>query len=187
MPRHAGGRPSKLDPQRMKRFVDAIRGGSYVEVAATYAGIGTSTVYRWMAIGREATSGQYREFWQAVKEAEAAAELSAVMRVQAAASQPQHWTAAMTFLERRFRDRWGRPAAVAPGASPADAAPLDSGEATSEPIIVPLQDRVAGLLRELDRAGKLDLDDSGHADGNGAAVAGSVSANGGEPDAGATG
>jgi hypothetical protein len=179
-------RPSKLTPERRKRFIDAIRAGSYVEVAATYAGIGTSTVYRWLAIGREAKRGEHREFWEAVKEAEASAELSAVMRVQAAASDPKNWTAAMTFLERRFRDRWGRPAPGA-GGSAMDRAPTEGGEGTGsvtdDVVVIPMADRVAGLMRVMERAGKLPADGSDDSHTNGADP-GSVAGVGGEPHRG---
>lgn len=52
--------------------------------------------------------------WRAVvfsalhEKTSAEAEVRAVAQVQRAAQSPQHWTAAMTFLERRFPDRWRR-------------------------------------------------------------------------------
>lgn len=56
-----------------------------------------------------------------VEKAEAEAEVQAVARVQAASRNPNHWQAAMTFLERRHPDRWRRKDATevsGPGGSP---------------------------------------------------------------------
>lgn len=97
-----GGRPSKLTPEVQEKIVSAIRAGNYAQIAAAYAGIGETTYYRWMQQGREATSGKYREFRQAVKTAESEAEVRAVAMVQS--HMPNNWTAAMTFLERKFPD-----------------------------------------------------------------------------------
>lgn len=40
--------------------------------------------------------------------AEAEAEVTAIARIQRAAAHPQHWQAAVQFLERRHPERWGR-------------------------------------------------------------------------------
>jgi transposase len=151
------GRPSKFTDDRRKRFIDAIRVGNYIDVAATYAGVDRSTVFRWLAMGREAKSGAYRDFFDEVKQAEAESEHAAVVLVRSAARDPRNWTAAMTFLERRFRDRWARPAA----GSTMDGAPaIPEGTQPStpvdEPVTVPLRDRVAGILRVLDQTGMME-------------------------------
>lgn len=159
--------------------MEAVKIGNYVEVAAAVAGIDKSTVYRWMAMGREAKSGMYREFYDEVKEAEAFAENTAVGQVRrAGAIDPRNWTAAMTFLERRFRDRWGRPAPAAPGAADPGSLP-GPPDLTDEPVIIPVADRVSGILDALQAAGKLDghgPDSSGSATvpvrGNGRSPAG---------------
>ena len=117
------GGPSRLDPQVRKRFLDAITVGSYAEIAARLAGIPPSTLWRWLEHGREAPNGQYREFWEAVKQAEAMAEHSAIGAVRRGG---KDWVAHMTFLERRFRDRWSRPPAGsmdAPGGPPPESRP----------------------------------------------------------------
>jgi len=59
-----------------------------------------------MERGENAKSGQYLQFFHAVKEAEAEAERRMVeMWV---AQIPENWQAARDFLERRFPDRWSR-------------------------------------------------------------------------------
>ena len=101
-----GGRKTKLTPEVQERIVSAIRAGNYANVAAEYAGIGETTFYRWLQEGREAESGIYRDFREAVKTAEREAEVRAVAMVQKA--MPYNWTAAMTYLERKHPGRWGR-------------------------------------------------------------------------------
>lgn len=98
------GRPSKLTPERKKRLLDAIRAGSYYEPACTYAGVDYSTFRRWMQKGEEAKSGQYREFYEAVIEAEAQAEVRVVGHWQNQI--PHDWRAAKDFLSRRYPERW---------------------------------------------------------------------------------
>ena len=104
--RKTGGRRTKLTPEVREKIVSAIRAGNYAYVAAEYAGIGTSTFYHWLQKGNEAKQGIYREFLEAIKKAESEAEVRAVAIVQQ--SMGQNWQAAMTFLERKFPDRWGR-------------------------------------------------------------------------------
>lgn len=100
------GRPTKLTPELQVKIVEIIRAGNYADVAAEAVGIGSSTYYHWLALGRDATSGKYRDFRDAVKAAECYAEVRAVAIVQK--HMVDNWQAAMTYLERKFPDRWGR-------------------------------------------------------------------------------
>ena len=100
------GRKTKLAPERQDKIVQAIRAGNYANVAAAYAGIGESTFYEWIQRGEKAQSGLYSEFAEAVKRAEAEAEVHAVAIIRRA--MPENWTAAMAYLERRNPNRWGR-------------------------------------------------------------------------------
>jgi len=45
------GRPTKLTSEVQEKIVSAIRGGSYIETAAAYAGIVKSTLYAWLKAG----------------------------------------------------------------------------------------------------------------------------------------
>ena len=151
------GRPSKLTPEVRKRFLDAVAIGNYPEVAATLAGIHPATMYRWLMLGREAQTGAYREFYEATKQAEAQAENSAVAQVRrAATSDPRNWASAMTFLERRYRDRWSRPPQVMAGAPAPGEPPPGPPNVTDEPVIIPVGERLTGILDALAAAGKLD-------------------------------
>ena len=99
-----------------EKIVRVIRAGNYAYIAAEYAGIGQTTFYRWLEQGEAQKTGPYREFREAVKAAEREAEIRAVATVQ------QHmatsWQAAMTYLERKFPQRWGRRLDVTTEGSP---------------------------------------------------------------------
>ena len=100
------GRRTKLTDAVQEKVCEYIRQGLTYEVAARAAGISESTFYRWRERGESARSGRYREFWEALKRAEAVAELRLVQRVHAASKDT--WQAAAWILERRHPDRWGR-------------------------------------------------------------------------------
>jgi transposase len=100
------GRPSKLTPEVQERIISAIRAGNYASVAAAYAGVGERTFYTWMEKGESQPSGKYAQFRHAVKSAESEAEVRAVATIQKL--MPDTWQAAMTYLERKFPNRWGR-------------------------------------------------------------------------------
>jgi len=99
-------RPSKLNAQTTERILTAVRAGCTFEVAAQSAGVGATTFYTWKARGQREERGPYRELWEALKRAEAESELTLLAIVRKAAQ--TQWQAAMTILERRFPERWGR-------------------------------------------------------------------------------
>ena len=102
------GRLTKLTPQVQRKIVTALKKGAYREVAAEYAGIGERTFFTWMDKGRSETkdSEPYRRFRQAVEKAETQTEIMATARVLEAGK--ESWGAAMTWLERKYPQRWGR-------------------------------------------------------------------------------
>ena len=97
-------RPTKLTPDTQRRICDAIRAGNYQDIAAQHAGITAATFYNWMVKG-EAGKGQYLEFFDAVKKAQADAEVRNIAIIGSAAEKT--WQAAAWLLERRNPDRWG--------------------------------------------------------------------------------
>jgi transposase len=99
-------RPTKLTPEVQERIVAAVRAGNHIEPSAVSAGISPATYHRWMKRGAKAKSGIYREFHEAVKWAEADAEVHAVAVVRKAMT--KDWRAAFQYLERRHPDRWRR-------------------------------------------------------------------------------
>lgn len=104
--RSQAGRHSKLTPKVQEKIVSAIRAGNYAQVAAKYAGIGVSTYYNWLQRGKDEHNGIYREFLEAVKRAESEAEVRTVALIHR--HMDSSWQACMTYLERKFPDRWGR-------------------------------------------------------------------------------
>lgn len=105
------GRPTKLNDTTHEAIVTAVRGGNYVETAATAAGISVSTFYRWMETGEadhEAdVTSPFRELWEAVEKAKAESEKVDLDRIAKAADDGS-WQAAAWRLERRFPTKWGR-------------------------------------------------------------------------------
>ena len=95
------GRPSKLTPERKRRFLKAIKAGSTREAACGYAGIHIATFARWMEKGRNQDKGHYREFSVAVETCEAEVELMCNARIMTSAQDDPKWAA--WWLERRRR------------------------------------------------------------------------------------
>lgn len=92
---------------RVERLLSAMRGGSYRDVAAEFAGFDPRVVRRWLARGRKQPRSVYGAFRDAVVRAERAAEVSMAARVLACANAGDA-KAAQWYLERRRPERWGR-------------------------------------------------------------------------------
>jgi transposase len=99
-------RPTKLTPELQERIVKAVRAGNYAEAAARANGIAPSTYYRWLQRGALNDAGAYRDFSEAVRQAEAEAEVHAVAILRRAMG--EDWRAALAYLERRYPGRWRR-------------------------------------------------------------------------------
>src|SRR5947207_179013 len=99
-------RPSKLTDEVSERICRAVRAGNYPARAARSCGIAESTFYRWMEEGRGAERGPYRDFYEAVRDAEAEGEVHAVAILRK--EMMSDWRAALALLERRHPERWRR-------------------------------------------------------------------------------
>jgi hypothetical protein len=97
-PQGGGKRPKYADPEVMLPLLHYIEEGLPMSDAARLAGVGPSTLYEW----RE-TVPAVRE---ALKGAEAKFKATMVAHIRRAA--PTQWQAAMTMLERRFPEDFGR-------------------------------------------------------------------------------
>jgi hypothetical protein len=86
-------------------MVKAIEMGNYAHVASEYAGISKSTHYNWLKLGEQGQE-PYVEYLDAIKKAEAIAQVRNVGIIQEAAIKT--WTAAAWFLERKHYSEWGR-------------------------------------------------------------------------------
>lgn len=123
------GRTPKLTPAVRQALVDAIARGQSRAVATELAGIGERTLFRWLARGRSENKGEYWQFWQEIKKAEAQAVAEAVSVIRRAAERDEvtvkrtvgpdgsvttvtttrtvlDWTAAAWWLERRYPREW---------------------------------------------------------------------------------
>ena len=111
-------RPSELTVEVAERIAQLIRAGNWPETAAVAAGASERSYYRWMARGQKAedqsergrrirpSEEAYWQFWQQMKRAERESEAIAVGYLMKA--MPHTPTAVISFLERRFRERWSR-------------------------------------------------------------------------------
>lgn len=104
------GRRWALTPEVKAKLVGALEAGNYRETSAAYAGIHKSSLFAWLAQGRQdkeaGTESVLADLVDAVEKAEAATEVYAVLRVREAMK--DSWQAAMTYLERKKPDEWGR-------------------------------------------------------------------------------
>jgi transposase len=101
-------RQTKLTPKVQEIIVSAIAAGNYAETAAQAAGIGKTTLYRWLEQAEDENADQiYRDFRDAVEKAKAEAE-ERDLKVITQAAHDGSWQAAAWKLERRTPHKWGR-------------------------------------------------------------------------------
>jgi predicted site-specific integrase-resolvase len=105
------GRQTKLTPQLQARIVQVLEAGNYIEAACDYVGINQDTYHEWVKRGKRGNKADreagYSEFSEAVKRAQAQAEILSVARIRKA-GQEGEWTADAWYLERSHPERWGR-------------------------------------------------------------------------------
>ncbi len=101
------GRPDALTKEAGDAIVGAIRAGAAIKEAAEHAGIGSTTVYRWLERAEEKKAPpKFREFRDALTRARADAKVSAIAAIRRA--MPEDWRAALAYLERRYPEEWAR-------------------------------------------------------------------------------
>jgi hypothetical protein len=106
------GTRTKLTPKMHEALVAAAKKGLGRRETALLVGLNPSVLWRW---GKYASEGRepFASLIADMEEAEAALEAEMVGLVHdAARASPAHWTAAMTFLERRYPDRYSKREAV---------------------------------------------------------------------------
>jgi hypothetical protein len=128
------GRPSKQTPETVANLIDALAEGHTRRAACALAGIGETTLARWL--DEDAEIAGFGAFSEAVKHAEHLAEAERVSRIRAAGIggavvrrrtvtkrakdgsettevqeelAPPAWQADAWYLERKNRDTWSRP------------------------------------------------------------------------------
>lgn len=100
-----------MDEQRVRRLLDALKGGVDINTASQFAGINYQTVYRWVERGQrenerqeqglepDPAEAEFLELWQSMRVARAEAVVRNMAQVQKAANQGD-WKAAAWWLER---------------------------------------------------------------------------------------
>jgi len=109
------GRPTKLTPELQAKICKYVRDGNYFSTACQAVGINHQTFADWQKRGEEEANnggGIYSSFLEALKRAEAEAEAELASMIKETALQKKEWLPGMAFLERRHRERWGRPAPI---------------------------------------------------------------------------
>jgi hypothetical protein len=102
------GRPAGIgDPHIVQELLAYIEAGNYGEVAAELAGISDNTYRNWIKRGEDGEP-PFTLFLRAVKRAAAKAEAVEVGKVRNAGNDPRFWAASMTYLERKYPDKWAR-------------------------------------------------------------------------------
>jgi hypothetical protein len=112
-------RPTKLTPETVEVLCDALGKGMYLETSGRLAGVAPSTLHGWLSRGRIAEHSDdphpdevpFLELLEAVKKAQARAEMKAI-EVIIAAAEAGTWQAAAWFLERSNPAAWTRPGRV---------------------------------------------------------------------------
>lgn len=99
------GRHTKLTQEVQETICVYIRSGAYDWVAAEAAGISSSTFYRWMQEGERRSSGKYRDFYEAVRQARAQARVAAEIEVRR--EQPARWLTKGPGRDRPGEPGWG--------------------------------------------------------------------------------
>jgi len=119
MAKKIGRQAPTIEDERIKVLIASLKNGAYVETACTYAGVGVSSVYRWLERGKaendrletgetaDPNETPYWEIWEAIEKARSEATLRNVTLVQSAA-QNGSWQAAAWFLERTNPKLYGR-------------------------------------------------------------------------------
>lgn len=111
------GRPRLLDKKMHDRLVRLVATGNYYCVACAACDISYQAFNLWMQEGKQLakeylnnedkipkSKRKFFEFFYAIKKAEAYVETNVVAKILI----DEDWKAQMTYLERKYPDRWGR-------------------------------------------------------------------------------
>jgi len=106
--RSVGGRPSLLTDAKIQAIAQHIQNSNFAVTACTLEDVAETSFYEWLEKGqlvaRAGKESLYRQFTESIKKASATAESD---NVKVALVGDLGWQANMTWLERRFPDRWG--------------------------------------------------------------------------------
>lgn len=152
-----GRRPTELENPKIQNLITALRAGNYFEHACAYAGIASSTAYRWLERGRREQQSQadgnkpnnieqhYLELCETIEKARADAIVGNVAIIQNAAKAGT-WQAAAWWLERTMPNQFGRQLK-------AEVTTVDNTTDADADIA-----RIITYLDEVDKGGSLEMD-----------------------------
>jgi len=144
------GRKSKLDSERQKKLLSAIRMGNDKKVACAVAGISEATLYRWLELAQKKNArAELREFRESLERAEAEAEAIKVGRINQAADNGR-WQAAAWWLERKHPERWGQQTKIKAELSGPDGRPIAISIEEARKIVLEMlnEGEGSGLITE---------------------------------------
>ena len=102
----------KLNEDMIAKLTGYVAKGNYFTTACQACGIHKSTAYDWIKIGEtdieQGVSTLFSDLVYAIKRAESVAESELASMIRETALEKKEWLPAMTFLERRHPERWGR-------------------------------------------------------------------------------
>ena len=97
----------KFTSRRKSAILRKMREGHYAKTAALTSGITEQTLYNWLKKGEDPERHPgHAAFLEAYRKAEPLAEDRAIEAVRSAFT--DDWRAAMTYLERRYPERWAK-------------------------------------------------------------------------------
>jgi len=106
---HPIGRPPKLSLEMIEQICDLIIEGKPLARAAMLTNISESTLYRWLALGKEIGAEEiYCELVKRVSEATECSEFELLQNMRIAGMKTENWRANAWMLERRFPGKYGK-------------------------------------------------------------------------------
>lgn len=100
------GRPPKLTPELIAKIAEVVRAGCYLDTASRYCGVSKASFHDWMKRGHEQKRGIYRQFLDALEQAQAAADVRDHARLMKAGE--KDWRSIAEHLRLRNPDRYSR-------------------------------------------------------------------------------
>ena len=102
------GRKPKLTKELIKKAEELLAEGNPQMIVWQSLGISRGTWYKWLQEGERAKSGLKRDFFDAIKRAEAKSAILHLRNINRSAFEERNWTASAWLLERRFPELFGR-------------------------------------------------------------------------------
>ena len=102
-----GRKPTKLTPVMHEAILECIRKGMPVTRICAYLRLSKSTFYNWQTRGRRGEE-PFAKLLEDVEHAMAEMELNLLGVVRKSAFEKENWVAAMTLLERKWPENYGR-------------------------------------------------------------------------------